>query len=122
MTNSSTGTDLLTAIGGETAVATIVDALYERLIADPLVRHHFEPERLESLKAGQRAWFTAALSGSGELPADLADVHARLHIDDEQVAAVLGHLDAILGDTGVTLRLRRAVVSLISRLWYARRF
>src|SRR4051794_16754040 len=116
------GTDLLTNIGGEAAVARLVDALYERLVQDPLVRHHLHPDRLESLKAGQRAWFAAALSGADQLPVDLADMHAKLHIDDDQVAAVLGHLDAILAEMSVAPRVRRAVVSLVSRLWYARRF
>jgi truncated hemoglobin YjbI len=115
-------TNLYITIGGQPAVAVVVDALYERLVADPLVRHHFAPERLESLKAAQCAWFAAALSGSSELPSDLASTHAHLDITDAEVAAVLGHLESILAGTALSLRVRRAIMATVSRLWHARRF
>lgn len=114
--------NLFAAIGGAPTVAVVVDALYERLVVDPVVAHQFAPERLESLKAGQRAWFAAALSGADTLPTDLAVAHADLDITDDQVAAVLGHLQTILSGTALTPRVQRAVMSLVSRLWYARRF
>lgn len=113
---------LFEAIGGAATVSTVVDALYERLLTDPTVRHHFDPNRLETLKAAQRAWFAAALSGAPALPTDLASAHAHLAISDAEVGVVIGHLEAILGSAPLTPRVRRAVLSLVSRLWYARRF
>ncbi len=115
-------TSILDAIGGAPTVAVVVDAFYERLTHDPLVQHHFQPERLPALKAAQRAWFVAVLSGAEHLPSDLGSVHAKLAITDEQVAAVLGHLDAVLTTAALTPRLKRAILSLVGRLWYARKF
>ncbi|HAP75341.1 MAG TPA: hypothetical protein DCR14_04595, partial [Acidimicrobiaceae bacterium] len=99
---------VLAAIGGTPAVEAVVERFYQRLVADPAVQHHFHPDRLESLKAGQVRWFTAVLSGH-EPPADLAHAHAHLEITDEQVAAVVGHLDEVLAEVGVGRRVRRGI-------------
>jgi hemoglobin len=112
---------LYDAIGGAPAVRVVVDKFYERLTVDPLVRHHFDPDRMESLRDGQVRWFTACLSGE-DLASDLADAHAHLTITDQQVTAVIGHLDAVLGQVGLDRRSRRAVVTTVSRLWHARQF
>ena len=110
-----------TALGGHDSVVALVDGLYERLVQDQTVMHHFDPARLSSLKEAQIRWFTACLSGQ-DLPSDLAEAHARLRITDEQVAAVVGHLEAVLVERRVDHRLRRSVVSVVTRLWYARLF
>ena len=113
---------LFDAIGGEPAVATVVDLLYERLVTDPVVGHQFDPDRLDSLKAAQRDWFRAALSGEASVPTDLAAAHADLDITDAQVTAVLGHLAGSLADAGVPPRRTRSVTSVVGRLWHARMF
>lgn len=113
---------LFDAVGGEPAIAEVVDLLYERLLTDPVVGHQFDPARLDSLKAAQRSWFRAALSGEASLPADLAAAHAHLDITDAQVTAVLGHLDGSLRDAGVPARRTRAVTAVVGRLWHARTF
>jgi hemoglobin len=113
---------LFDSIGGAAAVALVVDRLYERLVGDQTVGHQFEPSRLPSLKAAQRRWFQAALSGASMQPSDLERAHAHLEITDEQVNAVLGHLDEVLSEAGVDMRDRRAVMAVVSRLWTARRF
>ena len=110
-------------IGGAPAVAAVVDDLYERLTHDPRVLHHFDPARLESLKAGQRRWFTSVLGGADESDRpDLAAAHRDVAITDEQVAVVVGHLDRALEDAGVDAAQRRQVMALVSRLWHARVF
>lgn len=113
---------LFDAVGGEAAIEKVVDLLYERLLTDPLVAHQFDPARLDSLKAAQRAWFRAALSGEASLPTDLAAAHAHLDITDAQVAAVLGHLDGSLRDAGVPARRATAATAVVGRLWHARSF
>ncbi len=120
--NGSEKPDLYAAIGGAPTVEAVVDELYRRLSGDPFVQHHFQPERLATLKAAQREWFTEALSGAKELPKDLASAHSGLKISDEEVAAVLGHLEDILNGAPLSPRIRRAVLALVSRLWYARQF
>ena len=110
-------------IGGDEAIAAVVDDLFDRLTRDPLVLHHFAPGRIDSLKAGQRTWFRSVLGGGGddERP-DLAAAHAHLQITDTQVRAVLEHLDAALAATGVPSEPRRQTMSVVTRLWLARTF
>ena len=110
-------------IGGGRTIVRVVDDFYERLTQDPRVLHHFDPSRLPALKAGQCAWLANALGSGGSNPvADLREAHAHLEITDDQVAAVVGHLDAALATTGVDDELRRQVMALVSRLWFARTF
>jgi len=119
--NMNTGT-LYDAVGGAPCIAAVVDELYERLQSDPVVRHHFTPERLPSIKDGQRRWFASVLGGAEVTPPDLAQAHAELQITDEQVAAVMGHLEQSLHDSGVDATTTRRVLAVVGRLWYARNF
>lgn len=114
-------TGMYDALGGRPALVRIVDGHNDRPMAGATVRHHFRPERLPSLEEAQVRWFAAVLQGE-EPPGDLRDIHAHLEIADHEVEAVLGHLDARLGELGLDRRLHRAVVALISRLWHARQF
>lgn len=110
-------------IGGGRTIVRVVDDFYDRLTHDPRVLHHFDPQRLPTLKAGQCAWLANVLGSDANDPvADLREAHARLEITDDQVAAVVGHLDASLAATGVEDELRRQVMALVSRLWFARTF
>lgn len=110
-------------LGGAPVIGRIVDDLYERLTHDPRVLHHFEPKRLPSLKAGQAGWLTNALGGVPSGPvADLRAAHQHLVITDDQVAAVVTHLDAAVAAAGADDEVRRQVMALVSRLWYARLF
>lgn len=104
-------------------IAAIVQQLYRSLVADPRVLHHFDPQRLPALEAAQQRWLGAALGGSAGGPvADLAVAHEQLDITDDQVAVVIGHLDAAVHAAGVDDETRRQVIAVVSRLWYARSF
>jgi hemoglobin len=114
---------LFERIGGAPVIARIVDDFYERLTHDPRVLHHFDAKRLPALRAAQCAWIASTLGGGtgGPVP-DLRDAHQHLVITDDQVAAVITHLDAAIEDAGVEAEVRRQVMALVSRLWYARLF
>jgi hemoglobin len=110
-------------IGGDPTIETVVDELYSRLTTDPRVRHHFAPERLPQLKLQQRRWFRSVLGGADETDRpDLHAAHRHLEITDEQVRAVLDHLDRALATAEVDTSLRTKVIAVVTRLWYARRF
>ena len=114
---------LFERIGGAASIENVVDDFYDRLTRDPRVLHHFDPTRLTALKAGQRAWLATALgSPRNEPAADLRQAHRHLVISDEQVSAVLGHLEAAFNAAGVDAELNRQAMSLIARLWHARVF
>jgi hemoglobin len=93
---------LYDAIGGADAVSAAVDVLYERLLADPLVAHHFEGVDLRRLTSHMRAFLTAALDGPQAYEGrDLGAAHANLGITEADWDATIGHVVATLESLGV---------------------
>lgn len=114
---------LFERIGGTSAIERLVDNFYDRLTHDPRVLHHFDGHRLPSLKHGQCVWLTNALGGpTSETIPDLRAAHSKLEITDEQVAAVVAHLDQAVEASGIDDEVRRQVMALVARLWFARSF
>ncbi|HJV09601.1 MAG TPA: group 1 truncated hemoglobin, partial [Acidimicrobiales bacterium] len=72
-------------IGGAPAVTAVVDAFYERLIADPDLMAFFDGRDMARLKAHQRALVTVALGGTAEEYAGrmMQPAHAGLAITNE---------------------------------------
>ena len=90
-------------IGGAPAVDAVVDALYERLIADPDLMAYFDGRDVARLKAHQRALVTVALGGTAEEYGGrmMQPAHAGLAITNEAFDKVLDHLLAALTGAGV---------------------
>ncbi len=90
-------------IGGAPAVEAVVDALYERLIADPGLMAYFDGRDMARLKDHQRALVTVALGGTSEEYAGrmMQPAHAGLAVTHEAFDKVLDHLLAVLTDAGV---------------------
>jgi len=90
-------------IGGAAAVTAVVDAFYERLIADPDLMAYFQGQDMKSLKAHQRALVTVALGGTSEEYTGrmMRPAHAGLAITSEAFDKVLDHLLAVLTGAGV---------------------
>ena len=84
-------------------MTTVVDRLYERLLADPGLRRYFAGTDMARLKTHQRALVTVALGGTSEQYAGrmMHPAHAGLAITDEAFDRVLDHLRAVLTDAGV---------------------
>jgi len=114
-------TSLYERLGGMDAIRFVVDDLYERLVADPVVAHHFDPERLPSLKAAQVRTFATALGGPPDPdPVDLLAAHAEVEITSQQADATFAHLAEALQDAGADADTTRQVVAVIGRLWWAK--
>ena len=110
-------------VGGDATIAVVIADFYDRLTRDPRVLHHFPPSRIESLQDAQRRWFRSVLGGGGDDDRpDLGKAHAHLVITDEQVRAVLEHLEESLEAGGVADEPRRQTMSLVTRMWLARAF
>jgi hemoglobin len=94
---------LFDEIGGEPAVAAVVDALYERVLADPSLMPYFDGRDLDRLKAHQRALVTVALGGTAQQYTGrmMHPAHAGLAITDEAFDKVLDHLSAAFAGAGV---------------------
>jgi hemoglobin len=116
-----TASSLYERLGGHDTVVAVVDDLYRRLVADPVVRHHFDPARLPSLKASQVRTFAAALGGPPDPdPVDLLAAHADVDITAQQADATFAHLAAVLSAAGADADTTRQVVAVIGRLWWAK--
>ena len=90
-------------IGGEPAVTAVVDACYERLIADPDLRSYFDGRGIKRLKAHQRALVTVALGGTSEEYSGrmMHPAHSGLGVTNDAFDKVLDHLLAVLTGAGV---------------------
>jgi hemoglobin len=90
-------------IGGAPAVTAVVDAFYERLVADPALMSYFGGRDMARLKAHQRSLVTVALGGTSEEYNGrmMHPAHAGLAITDEAFDKVLEHLLAVLTELGV---------------------
>ena len=114
-------TSLYERLGGMDSIRVMVDDLYERLVTDPLIRHHFDPNRVPSIKAAQVRTFAAALGGPPDPdPVDLLAVHADLDITPQQADATFAHLAEALSATGADPETTRQVVAVIGRLWWSK--
>ena len=90
-------------IGGAPAVTAVVDAFYERLVADPDLMSYFDGRDMRRLKDHQRALVTVALGGSSEEYTGrmMQPAHSGMAITHEEFDKVLAHLDGVLLDAGV---------------------
>ena len=91
-------------IGGAPAVTAVVDAFYERLIADPDLMSYFSGRDMARLKSHQRALVTVALGGTSEEYNGrmMQPAHAGIAITNEAFDKVLDHLHAVLIGAGVS--------------------
>jgi hemoglobin len=92
-------------LGGERAIAAVVEAFYGRVLADPLLAPFFAGVETDRLRRMQREFFAAALGGpirySGR---PLHVVHAGLGIGIRHLARFLDHLMATLADHDLSER------------------
>ncbi len=90
------------AIGGDTALAAVVDDFYDRVLADDELAGFFAGTNMTRLKARQVEFFAAALGGpvlySG---ASIRDAHRGRGIGQHHFDLVAGHLVAALTAAGV---------------------
>jgi len=90
------------AIGGDTALAAVVDDFYARVLGDPRLSGFFAGTNMTRLKGRQVEFFAAALGGP--LPytgASMRDAHQGRGIGQEHFDLVAGYLVAALGAAGV---------------------
>ena len=91
---------LFEKLGGKDAVDAAVGIFYQRVLDDPSINHFFESERMDQLRAKQKAFLTMAFGGPNRYTgADLRTAHAPLverGLNDGHFDAVAGHLQATL--------------------------
>jgi hemoglobin len=105
-------------IGGAPAVTAVVDAFYERLLADPSLMSYFDGRDMTRLKAHQRALVTVALGGTSQQYDGrmMHPAHAGLAITNEAFDRVLDHLLAVLTDVGLPAVTSAKVLAILQPL------
>jgi hemoglobin len=105
------------AIGGDTALAAVVDDFYGRVLADPELAGFFAGTNMTRLKGRQVEFFSAALGGpvpySG---ASMRDAHRGRGIGQRHFDLVAGHLVASLTDAGVPQGMVGQIVAAVAPL------
>jgi hemoglobin len=101
-------------IGGAPAVTAVVDELYVRLTADPLVGHYFETIDLPQQKRHMVLMLTKVLGGPDTYQGrPLDEAHQPLGISDADYDRVGEHLMGILGEAGAPDDIRDRVVGVL---------
>ncbi|TNY35914.1 group I truncated hemoglobin [Thermomonospora catenispora] len=108
---------LYESIGGEDALIAVVDDLYRRILADPLLKDFFASSNMSRLKGRQVEFFGAALGGPMTYTgASMRQAHAGLGLRPEHFEAVAGHLTGALADAGVPQETIDEIMKLVAPL------
>jgi|SRR5215469_3315826 len=104
-------------IGGESALVTVVDDFYRRVLADPQLTGFFVGTNMAKLKGRQVAFFAQALGGP-ELydGATMRDVHTGRGIAQSDFDKVALHLTESLNEAGVPHDLAGQIMGVIGTL------
>lgn len=109
MTHTTSGTpaptgspSLYEQIGGESAVAAVVDLFYGKVLADPGLQPYFAGVELDRLKQHQRRFIGQALGATRPYSGrSMRKAHENLAITEAAFARVVEHLAASLAEAGV---------------------
>jgi hemoglobin len=110
-------TNIYDSIGGEPALAAVVDDLYQRVTADPELAGFFAGTNMAKLKGRQVEFFAAALGGPQTYTgATIREAHRGRGIGQEHFNLVAGHLIAALSAADVPDKTINDITSLLGPL------
>lgn len=90
-------------LGGQAALARVVDVFYQRVLADEQLAPFFAGVDMGRLRRHQAALLAAALGGPDRYTgADITQAHVGLDIGQDDFWRVCGHLVDVLLELGVT--------------------
>lgn len=94
---------LFERIGGEEAVAKVVDYFYEeRVLKDETVNHFFKDTDMKKQRRHQTKFISYALGGPNQYSgASMAKAHEGMNLQPEHFNAIAKHLDRALAHFGV---------------------
>jgi hemoglobin len=102
-------------LGSGPGIRAVVDAFYDRLLADPELMHYFDELDLDQLRWHQAALLSTVTGGPAKYEGrELAAAHAHLNITAEDFMRVVGHLVAVLEAAGLASASIDAVVGALA--------
>jgi hemoglobin len=100
------------SLGGSSGVETVVERLYERVMADPSLAPYFAGVDVAKLKEHQRAFLAVVLGGPHAYAGrSIGHAHARLGVTPDAFGAMVGHLVDTLAELGAEESAIAAVAS-----------
>jgi hemoglobin len=87
-------------LGGEAGVNALMDGLYVRALADPLLSSFLAGVDIDRLKSRQLAFVSQATGGPHQYVGSLPQAHARLRIEQRHFDAFVQHMREALQDLG----------------------
>src|SRR5262249_48913422 len=110
-------TSLYDQLGGSTALETVVELFYLKVLSDPMLELFFRYSDMERLKKRQIAFLAQVLGGPAIYKGrDMKKAHAKLSIKPFHFERVAMHLVATLKMLGTPLNLIDQVIELIAPL------
>ncbi|MCU4741250.1 group 1 truncated hemoglobin [Halobacteria archaeon AArc-m2/3/4] len=98
-------------LGGEDAIAAVVDRFYERVLADDQLAGFFEDVDMQRQRAHQTQFLSAVAGGPVDYTGkDMQTVHADLEIRQSDFDAIATHLEETLVEFDVDDDDREAVL------------
>jgi ferredoxin-NADP reductase len=87
-------------LGGMDAIRSVVERMYEYILADERLAPYFDESNVESL-INHQSRFIAMVAGGPEYHEHIAETHAHMNLRDEHFDAVLAYFHTALADHGV---------------------
>jgi len=104
-------------LGGEPAVAALLEGLYVRALADPLFTRFFEKIDIVRLKRHQFAFISQAVGGPHQYSGpSLLQAHAGLGIEQRHFDAFVEHLRGALQEIGAADDVTAEIMSKVTPL------
>jgi hemoglobin len=100
-------------LGGEAGVNALMDGLYVRALADPLLSPFLAGVDIDRLKSKQFAFISQATGGPDSYAGSVPQAHARLRIESRHFDAFAQHMRAALYDLGAEDALITELMSMV---------
>jgi hemoglobin len=89
-------------LGGQGAIDAVVDAFYQRILADERINKHFDNTDMDRQRKHQAAFISQALGGPQSYSGrSMSKAHAGLNLSKDDFGAVAGHLADTLASFNV---------------------
>ncbi|TMT85211.1 group 1 truncated hemoglobin [Haloterrigena sp. H1] len=102
-------------LGGEDAIAAVVDEFYDRVVADEQVAYYFEDVDMQQQRAHQTQFISSVAGGPIEYSGDdMETAHDHLGITPSEFEAIATHLGDALAAFDVDEDDRQAVLEAVA--------
>lgn len=104
-------------VGGASALEAVVDAFYDRVMADDDLEAFFRKTDMKRQRTFMRAFLAMALGGPNEYDGrPMKEAHEHLGVTELHFTLIAGHLAATLEEAGVSQDMVNEIVGVMAPL------